>query len=597
MATKNLGQVAGVHIGTTPPENTILIWYDSTPSQRVHKTYDPSLGQWVVLQPSVISRISYSELVNTAKGSGLTVGQWFKITDRNNALAYALTATKVHYCDAMGNILIDDLGTNIQYHVTSSNLTIDGVTGTFIESTRKLDFTLTEDDNLDIDGDYLMIKGRRANAWKLLKTHLSSLLSKTTGNSLRWNGGLFFDFTSSLSSVIDREGGVVGRSTFDLTVENLNSKINSVAKDNQQITVDTTQIVADATTDEKIYDKALPSINLTTAPTDILAGNTLLTIISKIQSWINFFKYATGIRISANFAPSSTPTAVSPSDNVNSAISKLQGYANQHTTRISDINTRISTLSSAIDDFEESMNNDFDDFKVDVNERLEDMKTMIENINLTLPDDYTPGTSFMANIDGGDSFQYAISVLDGYRKKGVDISSGRFNGTLGGTSLQMDVMNGTLCVNIPVAGVKLGWGYSRFAEEDYTRFFEIDFPSNILKILRDNIRVYNSDIPQLDARSLVSIGTVAMSNVSGGMANMNDSIVLANASFGFYGPSSLDFVFGIVLRPLVAYWGQPESYMVKAGRITFCDLLGFSYSVVTDVEFTLMPGSFQYKIW
>ncbi|MFR9166604.1 MAG: hypothetical protein ACLVKO_10460 [Dysgonomonas sp.] len=38
--TKNLGQVAGVHIGSIPPENTILIWYDNTPSQNCHKVYD-----------------------------------------------------------------------------------------------------------------------------------------------------------------------------------------------------------------------------------------------------------------------------------------------------------------------------------------------------------------------------------------------------------------------------------------------------------------------------------------------------------------------------------------------------------------------------
>ena len=32
-STKNIGQVAGVHIGNNPPSNTVLIWYDNTPSQ------------------------------------------------------------------------------------------------------------------------------------------------------------------------------------------------------------------------------------------------------------------------------------------------------------------------------------------------------------------------------------------------------------------------------------------------------------------------------------------------------------------------------------------------------------------------------------
>ena len=90
MATKNLGQVSGVHIGNTPPSNTILIWYDSTPSQLRHKVYDPTLKQWVVLDQSIISAITYSELTNMAKNSGLSVGEYFQITDRSNVLALAI---------------------------------------------------------------------------------------------------------------------------------------------------------------------------------------------------------------------------------------------------------------------------------------------------------------------------------------------------------------------------------------------------------------------------------------------------------------------------------------------------------------------------
>lgn len=47
--TKNLGQVAGVHIGSAPPENTVLIWYDNTPSQNCHKVYDAAKKTWVIL--------------------------------------------------------------------------------------------------------------------------------------------------------------------------------------------------------------------------------------------------------------------------------------------------------------------------------------------------------------------------------------------------------------------------------------------------------------------------------------------------------------------------------------------------------------------
>ena len=55
MSTKNIGQVSGVHIGSTPPVNIIMIWYDNTPSQMVHKVYDVNLSQWVVLDKNTIS--------------------------------------------------------------------------------------------------------------------------------------------------------------------------------------------------------------------------------------------------------------------------------------------------------------------------------------------------------------------------------------------------------------------------------------------------------------------------------------------------------------------------------------------------------------
>lgn len=79
--TKNLGQVAGVHIGTSAPTNTTLIWYDSTPAVMCHKVYDIALRSWVVLYESVISLITYAELTNIAQNTGLTVGQWYKISN------------------------------------------------------------------------------------------------------------------------------------------------------------------------------------------------------------------------------------------------------------------------------------------------------------------------------------------------------------------------------------------------------------------------------------------------------------------------------------------------------------------------------------
>lgn len=324
MATKNLGQVSGVHIGSTPPSNTILIWYDSTPSQLRHKVYDPTLKQWVVLDQNIISAITYSELTNMAKNSGLSVGEYFQITDRSNALALAITSTKVQYCDALGNILIDDLGTNIQYHVTSSNLQIDDVVGVFDETNRKLVFQFNEQTPDFTADDYVLGKVQRNNIWSLVKYKLSSFLSKVTGNSITWNGGFFFSFSDALKNVLDKAGGVVSKTTYDRDKEQLTTSINNVGKENQNIIQNAHDELTEATKPDSFYGTKLPSISTGGEATDIAKGDTLLNIVSKIQRYINKFKYATGIRISQDFTDRVSPQYVNNNDTVDSAIRKIQ---------------------------------------------------------------------------------------------------------------------------------------------------------------------------------------------------------------------------------------------------------------------------------
>lgn len=283
MATKNLGQVSGVHIGSTPPSNTILIWYDSTPSQLRHKVYDPTLKQWVVLDQNIISAITYSELTNMAKNSGLSVGEYLQITDRSNALALAITSTKVQYCDALGNILIDDLGTNIQYHVTSSNLQIDDVVGVFDETNRKLVFQFNEQTPDFTADDYVLGKVQRNNIWSLAKYKLSSFLSKVTGNSITWNGGFFFSFSDALKNVLDKAGGVVSKTTYDRDKEQLTTSINNVGKENQNIIQNAHDELTEATKPDSFYGTKLPSISTGGEATDIAKGDTLLSIVSKYK--------------------------------------------------------------------------------------------------------------------------------------------------------------------------------------------------------------------------------------------------------------------------------------------------------------------------
>lgn len=323
MATKNLGQVSGVAIQNTPPSNIALIWYDSTPSQMCHKVYDTAKQQWVIIDQKIISLITYSEIENLARQSGLPLGKFYQITDKNNTLAIAITSTKVQYADSLGNILIDDLGTNIQYHVSSSNLQIDDISGTFNSQNSKLVFRFEEMDN-DIDNDYILGKTRRNNVWTLFKFRLKSLVSPETGNSISWNKGLFLNIQNIISRLKDRIGGFVFFETFTKTVETQNTAINNVGKENQQIIQNAQNALTEATKPDSFYATQLPTeLETGGAPVDMAKGNTLLQCLSKVQRYINQFKYATGIRLSRDFSASKVTGDVNNNDTVETAIAKL----------------------------------------------------------------------------------------------------------------------------------------------------------------------------------------------------------------------------------------------------------------------------------
>lgn len=323
MSANNLGQVAGVHISDTPPINTVLIWYDTV--QRVHKVYDVNLTQWVVLDKNTITLKTYEELVSTATSVGLSVGAWYKISNKSNALALAITTTKIQYTDLVGNVLIDDLGTNVQYHVTSSNLLIDDVAGVFDNVNKKLVFQFTEvapDYALD---DYILGKRKRDTVWSLAKYKIRTLLSTSVGNSITWNSGFFFNFGAAINAIKDETGGIVSKQSFDSTVQTLNTSLENVSLANQAIVEHAESYTDDAVTATEIYGKQLP-INLTTtgAAIDIAKTDTLVTILSKIQRFINKFKLATGISISSGFAQAATEQWITNTDTVESAFGKVQ---------------------------------------------------------------------------------------------------------------------------------------------------------------------------------------------------------------------------------------------------------------------------------
>lgn len=377
MSAKNLGQIAGLHIGSTPPNNTTLIWFDDTPAIRRHKVYDFATSQWIVLERSIITSITYSELTNKAQGTGLSVGEYFMITDKANALALAITRTKVQYTDIQGNILIDDLGTNIVYHVNSSNLLIDDINGVYDEETSTLVFRFTEIDTPEQD-DYILAKGQRksggSSVWQFLKFKISNFISKKTGNSLKWDDGLFLDVIEQIKDTEDTPNGVVSMQTFTEKVNALETSINNVGKENQSIIDTTNQNINSATTPTAIYSKKLPTAPTAATATDIVKGDTLTTIVNKIQRWITQFKIATGIKVSKDFAANGSDFNINNNDTVDSALRKVQGNMQNYRKGLSDFKTEWGEYKNGIDE-------DLENYKNGIDTKIQTIQTQVNSAN------------------------------------------------------------------------------------------------------------------------------------------------------------------------------------------------------------------------
>lgn len=464
--TKNLGQVAGVHIGTTPPENTVLIWYDSTPSQKCHKVYDAARRIWVILDQKIISYITYSELVNIAKNVGLSIGKYYQITDKANALAIAITTTKVQYNDAIGNILIDDLGTNIQYHVTSSNLSVDDVTGVFDETNKKLVFRFNETVPDFTADDYILGKRQRNNVWSLAKYRLSSFLSKVTGNSITWNGGFYFNFGTTLRNYLDKKGGVVSKDTYDADIKVLTTSIQNVGKANQEIIQNAKTNTENATTPTAIYDKKLPDVLETGGEAiDVAKGDKLVTIISKFQRYINRFKYATGILLSDKFTSLDKAGKVSNNDTVETAIAKLQ---NQQS-----------------------------------------------NLRFSLPTDWKPNTQTNQNAIAGEGYDSVFGKIEADRqlRNNLQHSSDVIQLTDGGNdntyNLNFRIENGMLEIRI-IQFMKFEWLYTRTIAYDYTQFFWFTFDDELLGRIKPFLYIPIDDFSPNEAYRMVPLTTISL---------------------------------------------------------------------------------------
>lgn len=331
--TKNLGQVAGLFIGQSAPQNTSLIWWDSTPAVQCHKVYDFASNSWKVLQGNVISSITYDELVTIAQGDGFTVGSWYKITDMSNVIALAITATKLQYVDTNGNPTIDDVGVGKTYTITSDNLYIDDIQGVFDTTTKTVTFTFTEQTVSDAN-DYMLGKRNEGGVWGFIKIKLQKLVSTVTNNAITWNNGLYLNFNTNLNSCKDVSGGVVSKETFDSTMQTLQSAVQNVGDGINGVINEAKNYTNQKTSSYEIYDKILPQNPTQGTASDIQQGDSLSGIVNKIQRWFNTLKFASGVRVDQNFTPATSSQNIDSSDTVLTAMQKLQYYINKMTDAI-----------------------------------------------------------------------------------------------------------------------------------------------------------------------------------------------------------------------------------------------------------------------
>lgn len=61
--TKNLGLIKAIHVGTTPPNNQKMIWFDDNPGVKLHKYYDFVAGDWALLNAPPVGSFDKNQLI------------------------------------------------------------------------------------------------------------------------------------------------------------------------------------------------------------------------------------------------------------------------------------------------------------------------------------------------------------------------------------------------------------------------------------------------------------------------------------------------------------------------------------------------------
>lgn len=333
MATIDVGTVAGISIGTTPPSNPAIIWYDTT--DKLHKNYDASLGQWIPMSQAIVSEIGdFNDLINKANlPGGLPIAAFYNVLKRDadaqwNTMVWVVGQTRIQYVDKLNNIIVEDLagqGTTTQY-VASTNYFFDNIVATFDQKTSKLNYTFQQlTDNPALED---VLYGMRVinNIPTLVKRTVKSLLSNSSKNSLGFVNGLYFDFSAAMNGVI------VSEQTGDTQVPGYKQyKADYVAI--EKAFADVGKIINDwhNGSSAMIFGAKLIEVNPVTAtvaaPQDLTTQDDLKTALNKIQGWYNRLKLSTGMSLSPAYAPAANKARYPQAgDTVEQAIGILQKF-------------------------------------------------------------------------------------------------------------------------------------------------------------------------------------------------------------------------------------------------------------------------------
>lgn len=318
MATVDVGTIAGISIGTTPPSNPAIIWYDTT--DKLHKSYDASLGQWVPMSQAIVTEIAdFNDLINKANlPGGLPIAAFYNVIKRDadgqwNTMVWVVGQTRIQYVDKQNNIIVEDLagqGTTTQY-VASTNYFFDNVVATFDQQTSRLNFTFQQVTDNPAMQDVLFGSRIINDNPTLVKRTVKSLLSTSSKNSLSFVNGLYFDFSAAMNGVIvseqENDTQVVGYKQYtadyaamDKTFTEVTKIINDWQNGSQQM----------------IFSARLIEVNPVTAtiaaPQDLTTTDDLKMALNKIQGWYNRLKLATGMSLSSAYKADPATKGVMP---------------------------------------------------------------------------------------------------------------------------------------------------------------------------------------------------------------------------------------------------------------------------------------------